>query len=932
MKKQGLFLFGLLFTVFVMAAVCNAAGDTRDLRSMQLAANNEYLALYVDVNTTEIAVVDQISGQRWYSNPSNWKDLETQARGTAKDQLGAQVLITYDRPDRRNREVNNYNESIVHGLFEIIPIEDGIRVEYSLGRKWKDEDYLPIFIEQKRMESLIFENISAGDQRNFTNRYHLIYLQEQTELAPLQLQGIDMDALLNGYEFVVVDDRADNYTAQLDELRQELLAAAEADKEKILSSIARIESQLNGYKSQILWDLLDLIYKNKEDLETMNDVKFKHLEQLINTPTYFMGRVPVFARTALIEAVMGTDYTPEQASEDRVNNNLDPLQPNIETFFIPIEYRLEGKSLVVRLPMDELVYPLNVIDNQGDSHTYPLHTITMLPYFGAVYKEQEGYIFMPDGSGALIDFSTKKYTLGYVGTPIYGRDLTEDSRGQQIFLTEQTYLPVYGVKTESGAFLAVIEQGEALARISAAKAGFVNSYNYVGPQFNVMPRSDLSLGPIGSVNVYQKRIYRGDIQIRYLFLVGSSANYAGMAQAYQGYLVNTCKLEKLDSNQELPFYLSVVGSIIKNEPVLGVPREVVRPLTTYEQTEEIVDTLLASGIRNLKLKYNGWLQGGPEHIFPTQVKFEASVGGRDGFINLIEKLKAKSVEFYPEVSFLNVYRNTVFNGFNVRRDAAQFFDNRPKLIRRYNIAFGVPENTDYYILSARSLQRVVNSFFDDYSQYNLEGIALEHMGRQVNADFRNTAETVVDRQQSTEIMQETLAWIKEKNYNILVSGGNAFTYPYVKNIIGAPFSSSNHEIFDETVPFYHLVLHGYINYAGEPLNLADDYRKGLLKAISLGSGLHFQLAYQDTELIVNSDYDHLYSIDYQVWLERAVNDYRLANEILKHVTGKRIVNYARLDSNRFLTEYENGCKITVDYCQYTVTVHHGQNEPVIYQF
>ena len=59
MRKQGLFLFGLLFTVFVMAAVCNAAGDTRDLRSMQLAANNEYLALYVDVNTTEIAVIDR---------------------------------------------------------------------------------------------------------------------------------------------------------------------------------------------------------------------------------------------------------------------------------------------------------------------------------------------------------------------------------------------------------------------------------------------------------------------------------------------------------------------------------------------------------------------------------------------------------------------------------------------------------------------------------------------------------------------------------------------------------------------------------------------------------------------------------------------------------------------------------------------------------
>lgn len=931
MRKQGLFLFGLLFTVFVITAVCNAAGDTREA-SMQLVTENEYLALYIDLDTAEVAVVDQVSGERWYSNPSNWKDLETQARGTAKDQLGAQVLITYDRPDRRNREVNNYNESIVHGLFEMISTEDGVRVEYSLGRKWKDEDYLPIFIEQKRMESLIFENISASAQRNFTNRYHLVYLQEPTELAPLQLQGINMDALLNGYEFVVVDDRANNYTAQLDNLRQELSAAVEADKEDILSSITRIESQLNSYKSQILWDLLDLIYGNRADLETMNDVRFKHLEQLINTPSYFMGRVPVFARTALIEAVLGTDYTPEQASEDRVANNLDPLQPNIETFFIPIEYRLEGNSLVVRLPMDELIYPLNVIDNQGSSHTYPLHTVTLLPYFGAAYKDQEGYIFMPDGSGALIDFSTKKYTLGYIGTPVYGRDLTEDSREQQLFSTEQTYMPVYGMKTETNAFLAVIEQGEALARISAAKAGFVNSYNYVGPQFNVMPRSDLSLGPIGSVNVYQKRIYGGDIQIRYLFLVGSEANYVGMARAYQDYLVKMCKLESIDSHQELPFYLSIVGNIIKNEPVIGVPREVIRPLTTYEQTKEIVDNLLTSGVSNLKLRYNGWLKGGPEHIFPTQVKFEVSVGGEDGFIELADNMKAKSVEFYPEVSFLNVYRNNLFDGFNVRRDAAQFFDNRPKLIRRYNIAYGVFVDTDYYILSIRSLQRVVSSFVDDYNRYNLGGIALEHMGKQVNADFRNTPETVVDRQQSTEIIKETLAWLKQEKYDILVTGGNAFTYPYVKNIIGAPFGSSNHEIFDETVPFYQLVLHGYINYAGEPLNMAEDYRKGLLKAISLGSGLHIQLAYQDTELIVNSNYDHLYSVDYQVWAERAVNDYKLANEILQNVTSDRIINYSKLDSDRFLTEYENGCKITVNYRQHTVTVAHDQNEPVIYQF
>lgn len=929
MKRQGLLVSTLLLLAFIAeTSFCAAAVPG----NMSLVAENDDLALYINRSTTEIAVVQKASGNVWYSNPQDWSKLETHARGTAKEQLGAQLLIAYDESERRNREMNNYTDSTAHGLFEIVEIENGVRVEYTLGRRWQDADWLPVVISKERLEREILPSVPEKDRGEFANRYHLVYLRKPSGVAPLQLQGMNMDTLLKGYEFVVVDDKADALTEQILGLKEQLANAKDSEREDIQAQISRLETQLNGIKANVAWEILEVIYDNRSDLERMTDVEFKHIEQLIDTPTYYMGRVPVFARTNLIKSVKATDYTPEDASDDRVANNLDPLQPNLKTFFVPMEYRLDVDSLVVEVPMGEVVYPLEVQDNQGETYTYPLHTITVLPYFSAAHRDTDGYIFVPDGSGALVRFGSAKYTLSYLGPQVYGLDLTEDNKTQRLVQSEQTYMPVYGLKSGDTAFVAIIEDGEALARINTARAGFVNSYNYVNPQFKVMPHADLSLGPIGSVVVYQKRIYQGDIRIRFRFLSGDDADYVGMAKAYRDYLIGMGRLTPLDSEGDLPFYLSVVGSIPRDEPVLGIPRRVIRSLTTFDQTQEIADKLLTLGVRNIKLRYSGWLRGGPEHIFPDRVSLEPVVGGRKGLDSLAATLEEKGVAFYPQVSFLNVFRNSVFDGFLTRRDAAQFFDNRPKEITDYDLVFGLPTRSGSYILSPKSLGRVVESFFDDYSKYHIDSIGLDCLGDQVNSDFRNKPEAVVDRQQSARIVEEQLAWIQRAGYGILVEGGNALSYPYVEGIVGVPFRSSDHEILDESVPFYQLVVSGQIEYAGIPLNMSSDYRRLLLQSVSLGAGLHFQWAYGNTALLTNTDYDHLFAIRYEDWLEQAVSDYHKANEVHSVISGARIVDYHQSTGDHSVTVYDNGVSIETDFAASTLTVHCPSGEAKVYQF
>src|SRR5690554_4062880 len=103
--------------IWMLVFICSQVSASPDITGLQLTAENQHLALYIDTCTTEIVVVDKASQQAWYSNPPNWNELELQARGSARDKLGAQIVITYDRSDRQNRETNNYSESIVHGLY-----------------------------------------------------------------------------------------------------------------------------------------------------------------------------------------------------------------------------------------------------------------------------------------------------------------------------------------------------------------------------------------------------------------------------------------------------------------------------------------------------------------------------------------------------------------------------------------------------------------------------------------------------------------------------------------------------------------------------------------------------------------------------------------------------------------------------------------------
>ncbi len=90
-------------------------------------------------------------------------------------------------------------------------------------------------------------------------------------------------------------------------------------------------------------------------------------------------------------------YTLEDYARDK-ELDLTVTVSDKPVFNVNMSYRLEGGDLVVEVAMGEIEY----------EEEYPLLYLSVLPYFGAGSTSDEGYMLVPEGGGAIIDFNNGK--------------------------------------------------------------------------------------------------------------------------------------------------------------------------------------------------------------------------------------------------------------------------------------------------------------------------------------------------------------------------------------------------------------------------------------------------------------------------------------------------------------------------------------------
>ncbi|HHU93090.1 MAG TPA: hypothetical protein GXZ20_08170 [Halanaerobiaceae bacterium] len=890
MRRKG--FWAILLAFYIISGLFAVDLRAADLDAYSLVAENEHLILYLNYDTTEVAVQEKDSGIIWYSNPPGRDKEEKVARGSDKDVLNAQFSLSYYLPGNRQMFMNNYSDSILFNQYEINLIENGVSIDYVVGQEWKKEDLIPLIIEQKSMEEKVLKNLPVEEQEFLLSQYHLFGLEPLgPEGRKLDIYNFDEDGVLGNYAF----------TTPLEEMR-------ERDFERLVLHF------------------LGIYVNNRNDLASIADLKAEDLNYLKDKQVYVQKRtIRAWDRDNIFLAFQNSGYSPEELAKDYQELNLEPPVPNQRVFHVTIDYLLDGKDFLVRVPLDKVTYPEKVlVAGKSSMETYPLYSLDILPYFGAAGSDAEGYIFVPDGSGALIYLNNGRLDAKPYGKNLYGLDYALQPRERIPEITEQLHIPVYGLKNGDKAFLAIIEEGDAFANIKADIAGRTSSYNTVQASFITMQRTELVFGyewEETKMSLFQSRLPEGNIQIRYSFLNGEKANYVGMAHRYQEYLVGKYKLSPLEERENIPFMLELLTSIHETKPVLGIPRRLTKAVTNFQQVKEIIEELDKEGIKDLKLRLTGWLAGGEHHYLPRKLRLEKTAGTEKDFKDLLTFLEAKGIEVYPDLSFYNIYKTNLWNDFLNRRYAARFLNRKIASIPDYNLATKQEKfKGGRLLLSSKFLSSFVDNFLKEYSKYNIGALSLRHLGQQLNSDYRTNPAKNIDRQQSLNNVVNVLKKLKEEQeVKLLVEGGNAYTLPYVDQVVKTPLYSTGANIIDKGIPFLPIVLHGYIDYSGQPLNMLYN-QYSLLKSMETGAIPYYRGIYSESSAVKRTVFENEYALNYRQWLPEAAELYQALNELLKETYNQRIIDHMELADNVFKTVYANGKAVIVNYNQEAVMV------------
>ena len=480
-------------------------------------------------------------------------------------------------------------------------------------------------------------------------------------------------------------------------------------------------------------------------------------------------------------------------------------------------------------------------------------------------------------------------------------------------------------------FAAFVESADSLTKLQLYHGGALHNYSSIFPYFNPKASDMYNLsGSIAnsaeSIGIKSDRKYTGSFTLRYVMLTDDglaadrkvenaaykhySASWLGMAEAYRDYLSATGKLSgKLTAEEvtaDLPLYIESFGAIDTQETIATIPVWVMTPLTTFENVFTMYSELSNLNVKNINFKLTGFANGGMYSTIPYKLKWEKNVGGEKGFKELIakaEEINAKNdgshLGLYPDFDFAYVQWDTSFDGLTLKKDAVKTLDNRYTSFRYYDAS--IQSFVGFYKLaiSPSRYSRFYEKLISNYEEYKLTSMSIGSLGNALNSDFDE--DDPYNREQSKELTQQAFSDIKNKGYNLMTDGGNAYTWAYVDHILNVELDSSRYLIASATVPFIGSVLHGYVQFAGAPINEEGDVNYAILRAIENGAGLYFILSYQNTTKLKEDAFlSEYYSIRYDIWLEDVAKYYNRLNTVLKDVQTKLIIGHEFLIGERVL--------------------------------
>ena len=571
-------------------------------------------------------------------------------------------------------------------------------------------------------------------------------------------------------------------------------------------------------------------------------------------------------------------------------------------FNVTVEYSLEGDDFLVKIPYEKIRYRAE----------FPITYVTVLPMFGAAGTDENGYMFIPEGGGALIAFNNGKLAQNSYYANMYGWDYGSE-RTEVVSETKNTF-PVFGMIRQGGSFICIMEGASSYGGVQADISMRYNSYNWICAKYNVLhsDRYNVSAKTARLVYMFEKEMPQDTIVQRYRFL--NTESYVDMANAYGDYLREKYpSLTALDAQEDMPVSVELVGAIEKKVVKFGMPVNSVVPVTTFENASSIISDLTGKGVKDLSIRMTGWCNSGVNQKVLTSVRPIGSLGGSSGMKKLIADAKSKNVPLYFDGISCFAYDSGIFQGFIPYRDAARFTTREQIKIYPYSAIYYQQDKfyDPFYLVQPAYAQRMSNNLISALQEKDAYGVAFRDIGYLLSGDY-NPKETTT-REQVKQMNIDTLIAAREKGEAVMIKEGYDYAMPYADIITDMDLNGIEYSIIDQSVPFYQIAIHGAVNYTGAPINLHSDWQTELLRCAEYGAGLNFTFMYEDAKVLQDTLESGFYGATYASWAEDAAEIITAYQREMAGLNRQRITGHSVLAKGVTLTEYEGGAKVYVNY-------------------
>lgn len=579
---------------------------------------------------------------------------------------------------------------------------------------------------------------------------------------------------------------------------------------------------------------------------------------------------------------------------------------------IPVSYSLLEDGIKVSCVPSEII--------EGKNKVY---SVALSPMMAAAQNDSEdSWLFVPSGSGALINVNTVLNEKTYC-EEVYGTDPSHNIRVTRTN-TDGIRLPVFGVKQGNKALLGVISNGAETASVKAQAGNQRVKYSSVYADFAIRGTEiaeDTTGGTAQNISIFSETKNNAKcLSVSYFPLSGECADYVGMANRYREYLSENGY--EFEAKKQNPLYLNILGGVQLREFFLGIPYRSTKALTTLKQAERIIDCVKNQAGVSPVVKLIGFGTGGLNADKPAGGLTVCKSMGTEKQLKDLELLCVnKDVPLFFDFDLL--YFSKSGNGISKYFNTAKAPNKQAVALYPTQIALRNPDDSfkQSYLTAHKELLNLADSAVDKATDLNIGGISFNTLSNTAYSDYATDSGAVKGGTENR--YRKVMKLLNGKKISIAASKANVYAIKDSDYLFDVPLESSKYDAFFAEIPFYEIVFRGYVPMGCEAVNMSFDPHKKMLLAAEAGCGLTYSLTGSFEKEFLDSTQTLVGTLYYEDVLETAGEQIKRIKELLDCIDGAPIVSH-NIDGEIRIVGYDNGVKVAVNYSHQVQDTQYGE--------